>query len=97
VADRNGSARCRPRRSRLAAAGRTRQKTHPAQALPVYWRLIDGVLNTADRRAYAAALRLLMRARDAAAAAEETDAFEASVSYTQKLWRRRDKPAWRRR
>jgi hypothetical protein len=55
------------------------------------------VLNTADRRAYAAALRLLMRARDAAAAAEETDAFEASVSYTQKLWRRRDKPAWRRR
>ena len=35
---------------RLAEA---RQKTHPAQVLPVYWRLIDSALETADRRAYA--------------------------------------------
>ncbi|HEY5430006.1 MAG TPA: hypothetical protein VIK04_12890 [Solirubrobacteraceae bacterium] len=57
---------------RLAEA---RQKTHPAQALSVYWRLIDNALQTADRRAYTAAVRLLKRARDAAAAASEIDAL----------------------
>ncbi len=71
---------------RLAEA---RQKTHPAQALPVYWRLIDGVLQTADRRAYAAAVRLLKRARDAAAAAEEIDAFEARLAALRERHRRR--------
>jgi hypothetical protein len=89
LADRNGSARCRPRRSRWLRLAEARQKTHPAQALPVYWRLIDGVLHTADRRAYTAAVRLLKRARDAAAAAGETDAFEASVAALRERHRRR--------
>jgi len=71
---------------RLAEA---RQKTHPAQALPVYWRLIDSALQTADRRAYAAAVRLLKRARDAAKAADEIDAFEARLAALRERHRRR--------
>ena len=67
----------------------TRQKTHPAQALPVYWRLIDSALHTADRRAYAAAVRLLKRARDAAAAAEEIDAFQTRLAALRERHRRR--------
>jgi hypothetical protein len=71
---------------RLAEA---RQKTHPAQALPVYWRLIDSTLETADRRAYAAAVRLLKRARDAATAGGEVDAFEARLVGLRERHRRR--------
>jgi hypothetical protein len=71
---------------RLAEA---RQKTHPGQALPVYWRLIDGVLHTADRRAYAAAVRLLKRARDAAASGEESDAFQMRLAALRERHRRR--------
>jgi hypothetical protein len=71
---------------RLAEA---RQKTHPAQALAVYWRLIDNALQTADRRAYTAAVRLLKRARDAAAAASETDAFETHLTALRERHRRR--------
>ena len=67
----------------------TRRKTHPAQALPVYWRLIDSVLETADRRAYAAAVRLLKRARDAAAGGGEVDAFEARLGALRERHRRR--------
>jgi hypothetical protein len=71
---------------RLAEA---RQKTHPAQALPVYWRLIDSTLETADRRAYAAAVRLLKRARDAATAGGELEAFEARLVGLRERHRRR--------
>jgi hypothetical protein len=71
---------------RLAEA---RQRTHPAQALPVYWRLIDGALVTADRRAYAAAVRLLKRARDAAEVVGEVDAFEARLAALRERHRRR--------
>jgi hypothetical protein len=67
----------------------SRQKTHPAQALPVYWRLIDSTLQTADRRAYAAAVRLLKRARDAAGAAGERDAFQARLAALRDRHRRR--------
>jgi hypothetical protein len=66
-----------------------RQKTHPAQALRVYWRLIDSALQTADRRAYTAAVRLLKRARDAAAAASEIDAFETRLTALRERHRRR--------
>lgn len=59
-----------------------RQKTHPADALPIYWRTIDTVLETADRRAYASAIRLLKRARDAAGEAGQAAEFETRV-----LWR----------
>ena len=67
----------------------SRQKTHPAQALPVYWRLIDSALETADRRAYAAAVRLLKRARDAATAGGEMEAFEARLAALRERHRRR--------
>jgi hypothetical protein len=67
----------------------SRQKTHPAQALPVYWRLIDSTLETADRRAYAAAVRLLKRARDAATAGGEIKAFEAHLVALRERHRRR--------
>ena len=66
-----------------------RQKTHPAQALPVYWRLIDSTLETADRRAYAAAVRLLKRASDAATAGGEVQAFEARLLALRDRHRRR--------
>jgi uncharacterized Zn finger protein len=71
---------------RLAEA---RQSTHPAEALPVYWRLIDGTLQTADRRAYATAVRLLKRARDAAAASGQTAQFEARLLTLREQHRRR--------
>lgn len=67
----------------------SRQKTHPAQALPVYWRLVDSALETADRRAYAAAVRLLKRARDAAVAGGEVDTFEARLAALRERHRRR--------
>jgi hypothetical protein len=67
----------------------SRQRTQPAQALPVYWRLIDSALETADRRAYAAAVRLLKRARDAAVAAGEVDAFESRLGALRERHRRR--------
>ncbi len=67
----------------------SRQKTHPAQALPVYWRLIDSTLETADRRAYAAAVRLLKRARDAATAGGEVGEFEARLLTLRDRHRRR--------
>ena len=56
-----------------------RQKTHPAQALPVYWRLIDSTLETADRRAYAAAVRLLKGHATRPRPAARFDAFEARL------------------
>lgn len=71
---------------RLAEA---RQKSEPAQALPVYWRLIDSTLETADRRAYSGAVRLLKRARDAAAAGGEVHAFEARLLALRDRHRRR--------
>ncbi len=71
---------------RLAEA---RQKSHPAQALPVYWRLIDSTLETADRRAYASAVRLLRRARDAATAGGEVEMFEARLLALRDRHRRR--------
>jgi uncharacterized Zn finger protein len=55
----------------------------------VYWRLIDSTLETADRRAYAAAVRLLKRARDAATAGGEVDAFEARLVGLRERHRRR--------
>ena len=67
----------------------SRQKTHPAQALPVYWRLIDSALETTDRRAYAAAVRLLKQARDVAAAGGDVEAFEVRLLALRERHRRR--------
>lgn len=67
----------------------SRQKTHPAQALPVYWRLIDSALETTDRRAYTAAVRLLKQARDVAAAGGDVEAFEVRLLALRERHRRR--------
>ncbi len=66
-----------------------RQKTHPADALPIYWRTIGTVLETADRRAYASAVRLLKRARDAAGEAGQAAEFDARVLALREQHRRR--------
>jgi hypothetical protein len=71
---------------RLAEA---RHRTHPADSFPVYWRLVDSTLQTADRRAYASAVRLLKRARDAAAGAGQTAEFEARLRTLREQHRRR--------
>ena len=47
----------------------SRQAANPADAASVYDRVADEVLEKTDRRAYAAAVRILKRARDAATAA----------------------------
>ncbi|MGH3025250.1 MAG: hypothetical protein ACRDLR_02240, partial [Gaiellaceae bacterium] len=66
-----------------------RQRTHPTDALPIYWRLLDTSLQTADRRAYASAIRLLKRARDIASAAGQTPQFDARVLALREQHRRR--------
>lgn len=55
----------------------------------MYWLLIDNALETADRRAYAAAVRLLKRGRAAAAAGGEMAAFEARLVALRERHRRR--------
>ena len=57
-----------------------RAGAHPAEALTVYERLVDETLHTADRRAYAAAVRMLKSARSVAEAAGTSEAFAANVA-----------------
>jgi len=71
---------------RLAEA---RQAEHPADALPVYWRAIEESLTTADRRAYAQALRILKRARTAATTAHQDQAFADKLAALRETHRRR--------
>jgi hypothetical protein len=51
------------------------ERDRPADALAVYQRIADEVLERADRRAYRSAARILQRARAAAQVAGEADAF----------------------
>jgi uncharacterized Zn finger protein len=51
------------------------ERDRPADALAVYQRIADDVLEKADRRAYRSAARIIQRARAAAQAAGELDAF----------------------
>ena len=55
----------------------------------MYWRLIDSTLETTDRRAYAAAVRLLKRAHDAATAGGDVEAFEVRLLALRDRHRRR--------
>jgi hypothetical protein len=71
---------------RLAEA---RAATHPADALPIYWRAVEDALQTADRRNYAQAVRLLARAKTAAAAAGQDAAFNARLDTLREQQRRR--------
>jgi len=71
---------------RLAAV---RAATHPADALPIYWRAVEDALETSDRRNYAQAVRLLTRAKTAAAAAGQGDDFQAGLAALRERHRRR--------
>ena len=71
---------------RLAEA---REPAHPADAVPIYWRAVDEALETADRRNYAQAVRILRRAGTAAAAAGEDATFHARLAVLREQHRRR--------
>jgi hypothetical protein len=66
-----------------------RERDRPADALAVYRRIADEVLQQADRRAYRSAARILQRARTAAQAAGELDAFAEYVTDLRERYRRR--------
>jgi hypothetical protein len=67
----------------------SREPDHPADALAVYQRIADEVLEQADRRAYRSAARILQRARAAAEAAGESDAFAGYLTRLREHYRRR--------
>ncbi len=71
---------------RLAEA---REPTDPAAAMAVYLRVVDETLQTADRRAYRAAVRQLEAARRAADAAGERDRFDHHLEALRERYRRR--------
>jgi uncharacterized Zn finger protein len=66
-----------------------RERDRPTDALAVYQRIADEVLEQADRRAYRSAARILQRARAAAQAAGELDAFAEYVTGLRERYRRR--------
>ncbi len=66
-----------------------REPTHPADALAVYQRVADEVLEQADRRAYRSAAQILQRARTAAQAAGDADAFAEYLTRLREQYRRR--------
>jgi len=66
-----------------------RQPTHPADALAVFSAVADDILLTTDRRAYSRAIRVLKKARNAAQAADRTEAFRAHIAALRDHHRRR--------
>jgi hypothetical protein len=67
----------------------SREIVNPADAVPVYERVADGVLEKTDRRAYAGAVRILKRARDVATAAGELQSFGQHIVKLREQHRRR--------
>ncbi|MBA2348667.1 MAG: hypothetical protein H0V81_10270 [Solirubrobacterales bacterium] len=67
----------------------TREGEHPADAVLVYRRVVEHVLETTGRGAYLRAVRILKRAADAARAAGESDAFAAYTLDLRERHRRR--------
>jgi hypothetical protein len=65
------------------------ERDRPADALAVYQRIADEVLERADRRAYRAAARILERAQVAAQAAGQLDAFAEYLAELRERYRRR--------
>src|SRR4051812_36978208 len=82
-----------PRDALGSALGRRlaerRGRDRPAEALAVYRRIADEVLEHAERRAYHSAARILQRARAAAQAAGELDAFAEYLTGLRERYRRR--------
>jgi uncharacterized Zn finger protein len=66
-----------------------READQPGDALAVYQRVVDEILPETDRRAYARAVRILKRARAAAQAAGELDAFTDHIGRLREQHRRR--------
>lgn len=67
----------------------SREAKHPRDALVVYQRVTDEVLQTADRRAYHDGVRILKKAARAADAAGRTTAFSQHVNHLREQYRRR--------
>ena len=67
----------------------TRASTHPADAMAVWFRLVDEVLVTADKRAYQAAVGYLQAAKKAATAADAMVEFEVRFAGLREMHRRR--------
>lgn len=67
----------------------SRERDRPADALAVYQRIADEELETADRRAYRSAARVLQRAQAAAQAAGEHDVFAEYLTRLRERYRRR--------
>ena len=67
----------------------SRERAHPADALPVYERLADEQLERADRRAYRSAAWILKRAQAAAQAADMHDDFGEHLARLRDQHRRR--------
>jgi hypothetical protein len=67
----------------------SRETASPADAAAVYQRVADQVLEKTDRRAYAAAIRILKRARDAATAADDLQSFNRHIGRLREQQRRR--------
>ena len=67
----------------------SRATANPADAVGVYERVADGVLEKTDHRAYAGAVRILKRARDAATAAGELQSFGQHIVTLREQHRRR--------
>ena len=65
------------------------ERDRPADALAVYQRIADEVLERADRRAYRSAARILQRAQAAAQAAGELDTFAEYLTRLRERHRRR--------
>jgi hypothetical protein len=74
------------RRLRLA---QERERTHPAEAVAVYWRIVDDTLLTTGRRAYITAVSVLGQARKAADAAGDRAAFDERLGRLRDQQRRR--------
>jgi uncharacterized Zn finger protein len=71
---------------RLAEA---RAVTHPADAMAVWFRLVDEMLTTADKRSYQAAVRYLKAAKKVATAADAMVELEVRVAGLRETHRRR--------
>jgi hypothetical protein len=65
------------------------ERDRPADALAVYQRIADEVLERADRRAYRSAARILQRAQAVAQAAGQGDAFGDYLTSLRERYRRR--------
>jgi uncharacterized Zn finger protein len=72
--------------SRLAEA---REPARPADALAIYQRVADDVLEATDRRAYRSAAQILTRARGAARAAGMPIEFDEHLARIRERHRRR--------